>query len=298
MSKIVITGGTGMIAVSLAKYALLKGDEVVAIVNPTTNRIDNIPKGVRVIKCDLSELIDLEVDFCADYFFHLGWAKTTNSGRDDVYGQLKNVEYSLNALKLAKKLGCSAFVFTGSQAEFGKVSGELSSTTPTNPESGYGIAKYTTGKMCSLLASQLGIKFGLCRIISVYGENDNPNSLISYLISSLKNGEVPKLTKCEQIWDYMYADDCARAIYLIAEKGVDSKAYVLGSGEKRKLSDYVLTLKDKINKNARIEFGAKDYYPHQPMYLCADISELENDLGFQPQWTFEEGIEKTIKGKM
>lgn len=297
MSKIVITGATGMIANSLTNYALSLGDEVVAIVHPNSKRISSVPQGAKIIKCDLRDLIDLKPDFSADIFFHLGWDKTSNSGRDDALSQLKNVEYSIEAVHLAKRLGCHSFVGAGSQAEYGIVSGDINGSTPVNPESGYGISKYTAGKMCALVASQLKIKFNWARIISIYGKNDNPNSLISYLISSFKNGETPNLTKCEQIWDYMHCDDCARAIYLIGQKGVDGKTYVLGSGEKRKLSSYVLAVKNAIDPNATINFGAKEYYAHQPMYLCADVADLKNDLNFECEYTFEQGIEKTLKGE-
>lgn len=286
-----------MIAVALANYALSRGDEVTVIVNPASKRLDKVPCGANVLKCDLADYKALSCDLNADIFFHLAWEKTTSGGRDDVYSQLKNVEYSLDALNLAKRLGCKCFVGTGSQAEYGKVSKDLSGNTPTNPESGYGIAKYTAGKMCALLAKNLGLRFCWTRILSIYGENDNPNSLISYVIDTLLKGEKPSLTKCEQVWDYMYADDCARALYLVGEKGLDGKTYVLGSGEKRKLCDYVRAVRDAINPNLPLGFGEKEYYPHQPMYLCADTTDLQKDLGFVLGVTFEQGIEKTINSK-
>ena len=294
MAKIVVNGATGMIAVSLIKTALDKGDEVYAIARKNSNRVDNIPSGAKVIFCDLSELIALKPDFSADIFFHLAWDKTGAGGRDDVDVQLKNVEYTLDAVRLAKKLGCKKFVGAGSQAEYGITDKPLTPNSMLNPSSGYGVAKMCAGKMSKLLASQLGISHSWARILSVFGENDAPTTLISYPIDTFKKGERAELTKCEQTWDYVYADDCALALYLIGKNGVDGKSYPIGSGKPRKLSEFVTVVRDKVNKNAEICFGAKDYYPHQPMFLCADITELTEDTGFVPQYSFEEGINKTL----
>ena len=294
MAKIVVNGATGMIAVSLIKTALDKGDEVYAIARKNSHRVDNIPSGAKVVFCDLSELIALKPDFSADIFFHLAWDKTGAGGRDDVDVQLKNVEYTLDAVRLAKKLGCKKFVGAGSQAEYGITDKPLTPNSMLNPSSGYGVAKMCAGKMSKLLASQLGISHSWARILSVFGENDAPTTLISYLIDTFKKGERAELTKCEQTWDYVYADDCALALYLIGKNGVDGKSYPIGSGKPRKLSEFVTVVRDKVNKNAEICFGAKDYYPHQPMFLCADITELTEDTGFVPQYSFEEGINKTL----
>lgn len=297
MSKIMVTGATGMIAVSLIKYALSCGDEVYAIAHKNSKRLDVIPSGAKVILRNLDELNALEPDFSCDYFFHLAWDKTSASGRDDVETQLKNVNYTLDAVRLAKRLGCKKFVGAGSQAEFGITDKPLTPNALVNPSSAYGIAKFTAGKMSKLLCEQLGISHSWARILSVYGENDSATTLISYLIDAFSRGETPKLTKCEQIWDYVYADDCARAIYLICKSGLHGKTYPIGSGKRDKLSNFVKVVRDTVNKNAEIEFGAKEYYPHQPMFLSADISELTQDTGFVPEYTFEEGIKRTVQIK-
>ena len=126
------------------------------------------------------------------------------------------------------------FIGAGSQAEYGVQSVDLTPELPVKPESGYGIAKYATGKLSAMLCKSLGMRQNWVRNLSVYGPNDGENTLISYVIRELKAGRSPELTKCEQIWDYLYADDAGDAILAIAEKGVDGKAYPLGSGKGRK----------------------------------------------------------------
>lgn len=133
------------------------------------------------------------------------------------------------------------------------------------------------------------------RILSVYGKNDGFNTLISYLIKEMKEGRSLQLTKCEQIWDYLYADDAAGdAILAVAEKGKDGKAYPLGSGKGRILSEDVEEIRDIVSPTTKIEFGAKEYYPHQPMHLVADISKLTEDTGWKPNNTFSDDIKELI----
>ena len=54
-------------------------------------------------------------------------------------------------------------------------------------------------------------------------------------------------------------------------------------------------MRDEIQPGLLLKLGAKPYAPKQVMYLCADISELRKDTGFEPQYSFEEGIRRTIE---
>lgn len=297
MKKIILTGATGMIGSAIVRESLKQDYEITCIVRKNSSRINNIPKDSRVhiIDAEICEYKTLELKEKYDIFMHLAWDKTTVGGRDDVDCQLKNIQYTLDAVRLAKKCGCSVFIGAGSQAEYGVQTVPLTPELPVNPESGYGIAKYTAGKFSSLLCKQLGIRFSWMRILSVYGKNDGENTLISYCIRELKTGRSPELTKCEQIWDYMNCDDAARAFLAVAEKGVDGKTYPLGSGHGRKLSEYLEELRSAINPSVPLGFGKKEYYPHQPMYLVADVSELSADTGWKAEVGFAEGIKEITK---
>jgi len=285
-----------MIGSAIARCALEQGMDVLCIVRKGTNRFDNLPKSERlkIVYADISEYTHLEIQGNYDVFFHLAWEKTSGVSRDDVDTQVENIQYTMDAVRLAKHLGCKKFIGAGSQAEYGIVSEPLKSDMPVNPESGYGITKYTAGKLSRLLCTQLGLQFNWVRILSVYGPLDGAHTLIMYAIHELQAGHSPEFTKCEQTWDYLYCDDAARAFLAIGEKGIDGKTYPLGSGNKKKLSEYLEVIKDIISPDTELQFGKKEYYPHQPMYLCADISELTNDTGWKPEVSFEEGIKKII----
>lgn len=296
MNKAIITGATGMIGVALINLLLKEDYEIIAIVRPNSKKLKNIPKNdkISIIECDLSDLKLLTGKFAdCDLFFHFGWVGTTGNSRDNTYLQLKNIEYTLDAVHLAKNSGCTTFVGAGSQAEYGLTDKKLSPYTPTNPVTGYGIAKLAAGKLSRLLANQLDIKHCWGRILSVYGPGDN-NSMIMACINSIMNNEHFDTTKGDQLWDYLFSEDCAKAFLLIAEKGKNGAVYTVGSGNAIPLKNYVETIRDIINPNFKIGFGNIDYYPNQVMYLCADISDLTTDTGFKPNISFEEGIKRTI----
>lgn len=300
MRKIVITGATGMIGSGLAGCALERDFDVLCIVRKGTSRLDNLPKSdrLKIVYADISEYAALDVSGDYDAFYHLAWDKTYGASRDDAGTQVANIQHTLDAVRLAERLGCKKFIGAGSQAEYGVVTAPLRPDTPVNPQSGYGIAKYAAGKLSRLLCAQLDLQFNWVRILSVYGPSDGAQTLIMYAINELRAGRSPEFTKCEQIWDYLYSDDAARALLAVGDKGVDGKTYPLGSGEGRRLSEYLETLRDVINPAGVLQFGKKEYYPHQPMYLCADISELTGDTGWKPEVSFKEGVGRIIAKKI
>ena len=200
------------------------------------------------------------------------------------------MKYALDAVKMAKSLGCKKFIGAGSQAEYGRVEGILKSDTPTKPETGYGIAKLCAGQMTKRLAYELGIEHIWVRVLSVYGPNDTPNSMVMSAINKLKEGVVAEFTKGEQMWDYLYSADAARAFFLLGEKGVSGKTYVLGSGKVRPLKEYIEIIRSTVNPQGKINLGAIEYGENQVMHLRADIGELHKDTGFEPKFEFEQGI--------
>ena len=292
IKSIIVTGATGAVGSAVVRRALAKGIRVTCIVHQGSKRLGNLPQdeNLKIVECNLSDYNNLQMEGQYDAFIHLSWEKTFGASRADAEVQTRNIQYTLDAVQLAHRCGCTVFVGAGSQAEYGVQSVDLTPELPVKPESGYGIAKYAAGKLSAMLCKSLGMRQCWVRILSVYGPNDGENSLISYLIREFKTGNSPQLTKCEQMWDYLYADDAANAILAVAEKGVDGKAYPLGSGNGRKLSEYVNDIREVINPNVEVQFGAKEYYPHQPMHLVADISELIRDTGWKPSLMFKEGI--------
>lgn len=296
MKNIIVTGATGCVGSAIVRRALDQGIDVTCIVHQSSKRLSNLPVGsrVKVVECNLSDYSSLDLEGKYDAFIHLSWENTFGASRDDAEVQTRNIQYTLDAVHLAHRCGCKVFVGAGSQAEYGVQTVVLTPDMPVKPESGYGIAKYAAGKLSAILCKSLGMRQNWVRILSVFGPNDGENTLISYVIRELKAGRSPKLTKCEQKWDYLYADDAGDAILAIVERGIDGRVYPLGFGKGRRLHEYIEDVHQIVNPSVEIKYGARDYYPHQPMCLVADVRNLIKDTGWDAKVSFTEGIKKII----
>lgn len=296
MKKLIVTGATGSIGVSVVKMALQRDYDVTCIVHRGTTRLGNIPQSERVhiVECDVCEYPSLSLEEKYDIFIHLAWEKTYGAQRDDVDIQTRNIQYTLDACRLAHRLGCFSFVGAGSQAEYGPKDSVLTPDLAVQPESGYGIAKYAAGKMAMMLCMQLGIRGNWIRIVSVFGKQDGATTLVNYTVNEFKEGRSPRLTKCEQMWDYLYADDAAEGFIDVGERGIDGKTYVIGSGKHRRLYEFINDIRTIVNPCVEPSYGALEYFPHQPMYLLADISDLTKDTGWKPKYSFVDGIKEMI----
>ncbi|MBR6277669.1 MAG: NAD-dependent epimerase/dehydratase [Bacteroidales bacterium] len=298
IKSLTISGATSMLGIATIKTALKCGYSIICIIRKNSSRKKKLleikNENLEIVECDLKDYCNLDLKKKSDVFIHFAWDKTSATERDDVDIQLDNIKYTLDAVRLAARLNCKVFIGAGSQAEYGIQTEKLTPELPCNPESGYGIAKFSAGKFSKMLCKQLGIRFNWLRILSVYGIGDGKNTLISYIIETLKKGESPLLTPCTQTWDYLFSEEAAKAILCVSEKGIDGKVYPLGSGIGRKLSTYVEEIRDLINPEIPLKFASKPFYPHQPMYLVADVSALKNDTGWQNETDFINGIKKIL----
>ena len=296
--RAVVTGATGAVGMALVKELVGRGIEVLALCRTGSGRAKRLNgiEGVEIEECSLENL-DTAGKGCRkpyDAFFHLAWQGTTGEARNDAYLQTENVRYALDAVSAAKRFGCKVFVGAGSQAEYGRAQPPLAADTPAFPENGYGIAKLCAGQLTRLLANRLGMRQVWARILSVYGPYDGENSMVMSAITALLAGRTPKFTAGEQLWDYLYSEDAARALRLMAEKGRDGGVYPLGCGQARPLKEYILAFREAVDENAEVAIGAVPYPSGQVMNLAADISALKKETGWTPRVPFEEGIQTTV----
>ncbi len=297
--RIAVTGPTGAIGMALLEECAKNQVEALAICHRHSKRTGRLPisEFVKILELDLSEYGTYVPDAPLgkyDVFYHFAWNGTIGDARNDVRVQHGNIGHALDAVLLAQRLGCRTFVGAGSQAEYGRVDGTLSPSTPAFPENGYGIAKLCAGQMSRILCGQLGMRHVWARILSVYGPGDGDKTMIMSAIRQLLRGEAPKFTKAEQQWDYLYSKDAAKAMLLLGEKGKNGKVYCLGSGKTRMLKEYIDCLRDAVDAHGKLEIGAIPYAEKQVMHLRADISELQGDTGFVPTVDFEAGIRETV----
>ena len=299
--KIIITGATSFIATEFTKLAVECGNDVYAICR-------NIEKARERFQEDESlHLIQMKMDEYsniakavkkADVFIHFAWDGTKVTERDNEGLHTKNIQYTLDAMKAAKRVGCSLFVDTGSQAEYGVVTSKISENTDCNPFSEYGKAKLAVYEKGKEYCESIGIKYLHLRIFSVFGENDHPHTLVMSGLSKLLNNSPLALSECNQYWNFLYIRDAVQQIYrLINSVYEDSNflcdVYNIASNDTRTLKDFVYEMKEITQSQSPLHFG--EVKPEHIVSLDPDISKTFSRIYFVSNYTFNIAIEKIIK---
>ena len=142
-----------------------------------------------------------------------------------------------------------------------------------------------------------GREFVWLRLFDVYGPGDGPEWFLPYVIRSALSDTSPRLTKCEQRWDYLYVDDVCRAVKSVIEApAVASGAYNLSSGVPVSLKDVVANVFETVAPpRARPIFGAVPYGVNQVMHLEGINERLSAATGWSATTGMREGIARTIE---
>lgn len=302
--SVVITGPTGAIGRALIDIFIENKIFVTLIVHKDSKRLKDLPRSnyISLIYGDITEYNLLELSekksYC-DVFIHLAWMGTVGDARNDMELQTKNIAGTISAVRLAHRMGCKLFIGAGSQAEYGRVEGYLRPDTPTFPENGYGMAKLCAGQMSRVLCEQLGMEHIWLRVLSIYGPYDGEKSMVMSAIKAFMNDQSISFTKGEQKWDYLFNRDAAKMIYRLLQSGKHGKVYCIGSGKERMLKEYVQDIYSAVTgqpaQESDIGIGKLPYADKQVMFLCADIIELEEDIGTVEITPFSEGIKETVE---
>ena len=290
MMRVIVDGATSFIGIALINELVPNGYETLAVIRPGSNRSEDLHRNISVadiVECEISELNKLSdhidnkkknLDF--DVFFHVAWSSDFRNPRYNLQGQMRNVDYTLNAMRAAFELGCKKFLVVGSQAECGLVDEPINSKTEDSPVTAYAAAKCETYYRCCELSDRLGIDLFWPRLLSAYGPCDRKHTLIMSCIDACINRKEIALTGAEQIWDYVYVDDVAKALRLISEKGKPRKKYTIASGVGRPLREYIQDIADVYNYPALMNgIGKRPYSENEVMYLVGDVSEIKEDTG-------------------
>lgn len=298
MKRVLVTGGAGFVGARVVHQLLEQNCDVALLLRETSNthRLNRVLKSCTVLHGDLSQIAPLRdplKNFAPEGVIHLAWDGVKGAERNHPV-QLSNVSTSIDLFRLTSDIGCVSFVGLGSQAEYGQLSGRIDESAPTRPTTTYGAAKLATGLILERAAAAAGRPFAWLRLFSSYGPDDDPSWLIPYMIRTLLDGERPKLTKAEQIWDYIHVDDVAEAIVATLQTEV-SGIFNLGSGGAHPLRKIAERLRDEIDPSLPLGFGEIEYRPDQVMHLESDISALSFATGWTPRVSLERGLADTIE---
>jgi nucleoside-diphosphate-sugar epimerase len=300
VKKIVITGATSFIGVNLIRTWLQEDCKIYAVIRPNSKNSSRVPNDEKVVIIERNmgqyERLSEDIDH-ADYFYHLAWEGARLPYRDDKEIQKNNYECTIKAFDAAAKLGCSFFLGTGSQAEYGKTDGLVDEMYPCHPTTEYGKEKLHACQYLSQRASDYSMKFIWTRIFSIYGLYDYPGTLIMSAIEKMKNNEPVEMTECTQLWDYLNVADAARALKLFALTECESGIYNIASGEYQQLKQFVESIKLVLNSKSELNFGAVPYGEKGPVNLTPNVEKIKQALGWTPEIDFEKGIRDIIQGQ-
>lgn len=300
MKKIIVTGATSMIGTALIESAVKKGTEVYALVRPNTNRGDRIISSdlVRIVSGTLENIHEVQgIPLDCDVFYHFAWAGTEKSQRDDPVIQARNIHYTLEAVKLANKCGCKKFIGAGSQAEYGPTQGVIDSNTRFAPTTSYGATKFAAGLLSRKMCEKLGIIHIWGRIFSVYGPHDNEGTMLCYAIDKFSKREKASFSSATQMWNYLFESDAGEIFYQIGNKIDENSVYRIANRKSQPLRRYIESISQVMGAEDLCAFAkAEDKSQAYGIETCDDM--LFNDIDYEPQITFEEGIKRMIEKRL
>ena len=302
--KIVATGATSFVGCGAVKELLNRGHHVCAVLRQHSTKANllqtdgKFPENLTIINEDLGELDRLpgRIGETCDVFLHMGWRGAGSNSRKDPAVQQESVADSLNAVRAAKALGCSRFLFTGSQAEYGIHHTRMDEETVCRPTSPYGEAKLAVRRQAEALCAELGMDYGHACIFSTYGPGDHPWSLVSSCISAFRSGGRMELSDCTQNWNFLYIDDAGQAIAALAEYegslGSHGCVYNLGGPmeETGPLRGFVEQIYELCGRQGSFVYGVRPPNAEGTVSLDPDIRKLQKVTGWAPKIRFEQGI--------
>ena len=180
--------------------------------------------------------------------------------------------------------------------------GFFTETTPYDPHSPYSASKAASDHFVRAYYDTYGLPVILSNCSNNYGSHHFPEKLIPLMINNIKNNKpLPVYGKGENVRDWLFVEDHARAIDTIFHKGKLGESYNIGGFNEWKNIDIVHLLCNIMDKklsrpagtSARLITYVKDRPGHDLRYAI-DASKLNKELGWRPSLQFEEGLEKTV----
>ncbi|AJB52176.1 TPA: dTDP-glucose 4,6-dehydratase [Escherichia coli] len=177
--------------------------------------------------------------------------------------------------------------------------------TPYAPSSPYSASKAGSDHLVRAWNRTYGLPVVVTNCSNNYGPYHFPEKLIPLtILNALVGKPLPVYGNGEQIRDWLYVEDHARALYKVATEGKSGETYNIGGNNERKNIDVVRTICDILDKVVAQKPGNISHFadlitfvtdrPGHDLRYAIDAAKIQRDLGWVPQETFESGIEKTV----
>ena len=319
--KILITGGAGFIGSHVVRlfvnkypeYEVVNLDKLTYAGNLENLRdIDKSPN-YTFVKGDI-----VEADFIANLFkehqfdgvIHLAAeSHVDRSIENPIEFVMTNVVGTVNLLNAARliwkdNLNGKRFYHVSTDEVYGSLDdgGFFLETTAYDPQSPYSASKASSDHFVRAYRNTYKMPVVLSNCSNNYGPNQFPEKLIPLFINNIRNNKpLPVYGKGENVRDWLYVIDHARAIDEVYHKGKDGETYNIGGFNEWMNIDLIKVICSVMDKKLGRETGTSeklityvtDRAGHDLRYAI-DANKIMNELGWKPSLQFEEGIEKTV----
>jgi len=324
--KILITGGAGFIGSAVIRHIIKERDYSVLNVDKLTyagnlESLKEVSDNERYSFsktdiCDKSGLKKLFEQFQPDAVMHLAAESHVDRSIDgpgafiqtNIIGTYTMVETAFEYFSTLSDSKKENFRFhhISTDEVYGSLGekGLFSETTPYDPRSPYSASKASSDHLVSAWFHTYGFPILITNCSNNYGPYHFPEKLIPLVVlNALHEKELPIYGKGDNIRDWLYVEDHAKAILRVVEKGIPGETYNVGGRNERTNLEVVQTICKTLDKLRPLSTGkkyeelitfVKDRPGHDKRYAI-DATKLENELGWQAEENFDTGIQKTIE---
>ncbi len=303
--KILITGGAGFIGSNFVHFWTRRhpGDKITVLDMLTyagdKKNLDGVLDKIEFVQGDICDKIivsklmadaDIVVHFAAETHVDRSILGPEEFVRTNVYG-------TFVLLEAARAAHIKRFHHISTDEVFGSAeSDKFTESTKYDPSSPYSASKAGSDHLANAYYRTFKLPVTVSNCSNNFGPRQFPEKLIPLAITNLLAGKkVPVYGDGRQVRDWLYVEDHCRAIELILEKGRIGETYLVGAqhGEITNLEVVKTIVRLMGFGDGMIEFVA-DRPGHDVRY-AVDWSKLKNELGYEPQFGFEENLKKTIE---
>ena len=321
MRNILVTGGAGFIGSHLVRllvnkypnYHIVNMDVLTYAGNLENLKDIENKENYTFVKCDICDLEKVNQVFKKyqiDSVIHLAAESHVDRSINDPFSFAQtNVMGTLNLLQAAKKswngnFTNHLFYHVSTDEVYGSLGEEgfFTEETAYDPHSPYSASKASSDHFVRAFADTYGLPTVISNCSNNYGSYQFPEKLIPLFINNIVNNKpLPVYGKGENVRDWLFVNDHARAIDVIFHKGKLGETYNIGGFNEWKNIDLIKVMIKTVDRLLGRDEGTSDKLityvtdraGHDLRYAI-DSSKLKNELGWEPSLQFEEGIEKTV----